>query len=179
MRKKSLSKPRVKRPPGPLAASCSDVCRLSGVSLCPVNRSGLNRIQEAHGYLQGYNRMVNSMKSRRKHLAKALSDNCLMEAGFQCAGCGEWNSITVDESAGRRQSYIEDCQTCCKPNLLQVEYDTASREYFIAAALEWVGRLRMFLAAVASVVGDVASCVSDDSLIRSLRYCVWRHSRYS
>jgi len=22
----------------------------------------------------------------------------------------------VDESAGRRQSYIEDCQVCCKPN---------------------------------------------------------------
>ena len=26
-------------------------------------------------------------------------------------------------SAGRRQSYIEDCQVCCKPNLLRVEYD--------------------------------------------------------
>jgi Cysteine-rich CPXCG len=80
--------------------------------------------------------MVNSMKSRRKHLAKSVSDNCPVEAGFQCAGCGEWNSTTVDESAGRRQTYVEDCQTCCKPNLLQVEYDTASREYLIAAALE-------------------------------------------
>jgi hypothetical protein len=59
-----------------------------------------------------------------------------MDAGFQCAGCGEWNSTTVDESAGRRQNYVEDCQTCCKPNLLQVEYDTASQEFFIAAALE-------------------------------------------
>jgi hypothetical protein len=35
-----------------------------------------------------------------------------------------------------RQSYIEDCQVCCKPNVLRVEYDLSSQEFFIAAALE-------------------------------------------
>jgi hypothetical protein len=59
-----------------------------------------------------------------------------MEAGFQCAGCGEWNSAAIDESAGRRQSYVEDCQVCCRPNVLRVERDTASQEFFITAALE-------------------------------------------
>ncbi len=59
-----------------------------------------------------------------------------METGFQCAGCGEWNSTTVDESSGRRQSYVEDCQVCCKPNLLRFEYDGTSREFFVTAALE-------------------------------------------
>jgi hypothetical protein len=59
-----------------------------------------------------------------------------MEAGFQCAGCGEWNSTTIDESAGYRQSYVEDCQVCCKPNVLWIGYDTGSREFFITAALE-------------------------------------------
>lgn len=59
-----------------------------------------------------------------------------MESGFQCAGCGEWNSTMVDESAGGRQSYIEDCQVCCKANVLRVEYDPSSQEFFIAAALE-------------------------------------------
>ncbi|MGA8501405.1 MAG: CPXCG motif-containing cysteine-rich protein [Candidatus Sulfotelmatobacter sp.] len=59
-----------------------------------------------------------------------------MEAGFQCAGCGEWNSTTIDESAGYRQSYVEDCQVCCKPNVLRIGYDTASREFFITASLE-------------------------------------------
>ena len=59
-----------------------------------------------------------------------------MEAGFQCAGCGEWNQTTVDESAGSRQSYVEDCQVCCKPNLLRVEYDLATGEFWIAAELE-------------------------------------------
>jgi hypothetical protein len=59
-----------------------------------------------------------------------------MEAGFQCAGCGEWNVTTVDEFAGHRQSYVEDCQVCCKPNVLQVEYDVASQECLVAAVLE-------------------------------------------
>ena len=58
-----------------------------------------------------------------------------MESGFQCASCGEWNSTTVDESAGRRQSYVEDCQVCCKPNVLRVEYDNSSQEFFITAEL--------------------------------------------
>ncbi|MFZ0277844.1 MAG: CPXCG motif-containing cysteine-rich protein [Candidatus Sulfotelmatobacter sp.] len=59
-----------------------------------------------------------------------------MEAGFQCAGCGEWNSTTIDESAGYRQSYVEDCQVCCKANVLRVEYDIESQEFLITAALE-------------------------------------------
>jgi hypothetical protein len=42
----------------------------------------------------------------------------------------------VDESAGRRQSYIEDCQVCCKPNLLRIEYDPSAQEFVIAAELE-------------------------------------------
>jgi hypothetical protein len=59
-----------------------------------------------------------------------------MLAGFQCAGCGEWNETTIDESAGRRQSYIEDCQVCCKPNILHVQYDPEEEEYAIRAELE-------------------------------------------
>jgi Cysteine-rich CPXCG len=59
-----------------------------------------------------------------------------MRSGFQCAGCGEWNTTTVDESAGRRQRYVEDCQVCCKPNVLLVEYDASSQEFAIVAALE-------------------------------------------
>ena len=60
----------------------------------------------------------------------------MAEAGFQCAGCGEWNSTTVDESAGRRQSCVEDCQVCCKPNVLRIEYDQSNGEFVISASLE-------------------------------------------
>jgi hypothetical protein len=65
-----------------------------------------------------------------------LSWNNSVEARFQCAGCGESNQTTVDESAGRCQSYIEDCQVCCKPNLLRIEYDAVEKEFVIAAELE-------------------------------------------
>ncbi|MGB9122830.1 MAG: CPXCG motif-containing cysteine-rich protein, partial [Candidatus Angelobacter sp.] len=30
-----------------------------------------------------------------------------MNAGYQCAGCGEWNETNVDSSAGTRQEYVE------------------------------------------------------------------------
>jgi len=59
-----------------------------------------------------------------------------MQAGFQCAGCGEWNETAIDESAGRLQTYIEDCQVCCKPNLLDVRYDLEQQSFTIAAELE-------------------------------------------
>jgi len=59
-----------------------------------------------------------------------------MESGFQCAGCGEWNQTIVDASAGSRQFYTEDCQVCCRPNLLHIEYDPAGQEFVIAAELE-------------------------------------------
>ncbi len=59
-----------------------------------------------------------------------------MAPGFQCAGCGEWNETSVDESAGRNQSYVEDCQVCCKANVLRISYDPELEEYLIAAELE-------------------------------------------
>ena len=68
--------------------------------------------------------------------ATTLPYNPTLESGFQCASCGEWNVTSVDQSAGRRQRYVEDCQVCCKPNVLRVEYDSASQEFLITAELE-------------------------------------------
>jgi Cysteine-rich CPXCG len=59
-----------------------------------------------------------------------------MEASFQCAGCGEWNPTSVDESAGQNQSYIEDCQVCCNPNLLRIHYRPSLQAFVISADLE-------------------------------------------
>ncbi|MEP6643405.1 MAG: CPXCG motif-containing cysteine-rich protein [Acidobacteriaceae bacterium] len=59
-----------------------------------------------------------------------------MNSGFQCAGCGEWNETSVDESVGRRQSYIEDCQICCKPNILLIIREAESGEFTISSELE-------------------------------------------
>ena len=59
-----------------------------------------------------------------------------MEAGFQCAGCGEWNRTVVDESGGARQHYVEDCQVCCQPNVLTIQFDAEAQAFAISAELE-------------------------------------------
>jgi predicted carbohydrate-binding protein with CBM5 and CBM33 domain len=58
------------------------------------------------------------------------------EAGFNCAGCGQWNETSVDASAGRRQSYVEDCQVCCKPNVLKISWDEWDQTYRVESELE-------------------------------------------
>jgi hypothetical protein len=59
-----------------------------------------------------------------------------MDCGYICGGCGEWNETTVDESAGSRQQYVEDCQVCCKPNVLRISWDLSANEFVIDAELE-------------------------------------------
>ncbi|MGA3090684.1 MAG: CPXCG motif-containing cysteine-rich protein [Terriglobales bacterium] len=59
-----------------------------------------------------------------------------MVSGYTCGGCGRWNETLVDESAGRRQRYVEDCQVCCKPNGLRISWDSDASEFAIDAELE-------------------------------------------
>ncbi len=42
---------------------------------------------------------------------------------YTCAFCGESNSTFIDLSAGMQQSYTEDCQVCCRPNVLYICVD--------------------------------------------------------
>lgn len=42
---------------------------------------------------------------------------------YICDSCGEAIEIPLDPSAGRDQSYVEDCPVCCVPNLLHVTWD--------------------------------------------------------
>ena len=44
-------------------------------------------------------------------------------ATFYCAFCGEPNDIEVDPFVGRVQVYVEDCQVCCRPNVLRLTFD--------------------------------------------------------
>lgn len=47
-------------------------------------------------------------------------------AEYICAFCGEPNTTFVDLSAGLTQTYIEDCQVCCRPNQLYITVDDIS-----------------------------------------------------
>jgi hypothetical protein len=42
---------------------------------------------------------------------------------FYCAYCGEVNVTFIDFSGGMQQNYIEDCQVCCRPNILYIRID--------------------------------------------------------
>jgi hypothetical protein len=42
---------------------------------------------------------------------------------FDCACCGEENEIFADPSAGRRQTFTEDCAVCCRPNLITLTFE--------------------------------------------------------
>jgi cysteine-rich CPXCG protein len=59
-----------------------------------------------------------------------------MHSSFQCAGCGEWNDADIDESAGRRQTYIQDCQVCCQPNVLHIRWDSDSQQFLLSTEIE-------------------------------------------
>lgn len=50
---------------------------------------------------------------------------------YSCAFCGETSTTFVDLSAGSLQSYIEDCQVCCRPNILYVSVDEETLEVSI------------------------------------------------
>jgi cysteine-rich CPXCG protein len=53
---------------------------------------------------------------------------------ISCPYCGESIEILVDESAGD-QSYIEDCQVCCRPITLSIRLD-ADGDAQVAATAE-------------------------------------------
>jgi hypothetical protein len=44
------------------------------------------------------------------------------EATVSCPHCGESVEITLDPSGGDVQEYIEDCEVCCNPWTVRVQF---------------------------------------------------------
>lgn len=40
-----------------------------------------------------------------------------------CPWCGERVSMGLDPGSGPTQSYVEDCEVCCRPWRVEVRYD--------------------------------------------------------
>jgi len=44
----------------------------------------------------------------------------LLPTNYICPHCAQSSQTTVDPSQGQSQSYVEDCQVCCRPLLFRV-----------------------------------------------------------
>jgi len=56
---------------------------------------------------------------------------------YRCAACGEQNDTQFDLSGGYHQQYTEDCQVCCRPNLLTINVDSETHVVTIGNELEY------------------------------------------
>ena len=60
----------------------------------------------------------------------------LLAAHFTCAYCGVLVETSVDISAGVGQRYVEDCEVCCRPNVLDITVLDAEGPASITATFE-------------------------------------------
>jgi transcription elongation factor Elf1 len=58
-----------------------------------------------------------------------------VEHSFNCPYCGEEISMVLDLSV-RRQTYVEDCEVCCKPIEISYSVEDGSLVSFDARTLE-------------------------------------------
>ncbi|TNF43058.1 MAG: CPXCG motif-containing cysteine-rich protein [Cytophagales bacterium] len=59
----------------------------------------------------------------------------MFEHFFHCPHCFQEISMLLDPSVSR-QEYIEDCEVCCNPIELQVEFEEGELVYFEANSIE-------------------------------------------
>lgn len=58
-------------------------------------------------------------KKRKKQRRSAMVEGY----EYRCGYCGESCTVFVDPTAASAQSYVEDCQVCCRPNRLDISID--------------------------------------------------------
>ncbi|HEV8447791.1 MAG TPA: CPXCG motif-containing cysteine-rich protein [Gemmatimonadaceae bacterium] len=46
------------------------------------------------------------------------------EGEVSCPYCGESIAVSIDPGGGQHQDYVEDCQVCCQPWRVSVDYDS-------------------------------------------------------
>lgn len=59
----------------------------------------------------------------------------MFEHFFQCPYCWEEISVLLDPSV-RSQTYIEDCENCCNPIEIKVEFAENELQFFQASGIE-------------------------------------------
>jgi hypothetical protein len=57
-------------------------------------------------------------------------------ASYACPACSETVDTYPDPGGGERQTYVEDCPVCCRPNVLRAIWDDAEASYVVVAERE-------------------------------------------
>jgi hypothetical protein len=58
------------------------------------------------------------------------------EATVLCPYCGELVTIGLDPGSGATQEYVEDCQVCCQPWLVHVQYHPDGAAEVVLSAMD-------------------------------------------
>lgn len=70
-------------------------------------------------------------KNRRAHPATAGASS-----SYTCPACFERVDTFPDPGGGERQSYVEDCPLCCRPNVLDASWDDELGTFVVQATRE-------------------------------------------
>lgn len=65
-----------------------------------------------------------------------LNELSVQQGQFYCSFCGEPNDTFIDPSQGAEQEYVEDCQTCCAPNLIRLSWQEESDSWVMESGEE-------------------------------------------
>ena len=57
-------------------------------------------------------------------------------SSYVCPSCFENVDTCADPGGGERQTYVEDCPLCCRPNVLHGEWDRDLDAFVIRAERE-------------------------------------------
>lgn len=55
---------------------------------------------------------------------------------FSCPYCGVDLSVRLEPCGGKKQKFVQDCETCCKPIQIEVHFDRGEVTLFSAGAEE-------------------------------------------
>jgi hypothetical protein len=51
---------------------------------------------------------------------------------YNCPFCSAVNSLEIDRSGGHHQTYITDCETCCRPIQIELTVESNGFVSFVA-----------------------------------------------
>jgi transcription elongation factor Elf1 len=76
----------------------------------------------------------NNSRAYRCHAGSIAVPSSPVEHEFTCPYCGKEISMVLDLSAGR-QTYVEDCEVCCKPIEISFTVEDEDLDSFHAKTL--------------------------------------------